>query len=72
MKMDDRVMTTDKWFAAIQAAIEGEGQRLTQRLAGRARELEERYAHPLPELEREVEVLRKKVEGHLKRMGLVW
>jgi len=66
------LVADDKWFAAIQAAIEGQGQRLTQRLAGRARELEERYAHPLPELEREVEVLRKKVEGHLKRMGLVW
>ncbi|HBY98804.1 MAG TPA: hypothetical protein DEP84_33475 [Chloroflexi bacterium] len=65
-------MTTDKWFAAIQAAIEGEVQRLTQRLAGRVKELEERYAHPLPELEREVEALSKKVEVHLKRMGLVW
>ncbi|MCZ7568251.1 MAG: hypothetical protein M5U01_06660 [Ardenticatenaceae bacterium] len=72
MKMDDRVMTTDKWFAAIQAAIEGEVQRLTQRLAARVKELEERYAQPLPELEREVEVLSKKVEVHLKRMALVW
>ena len=39
-------------------------------LARRVKELEERYARPLPELEREVEVFGEKVEGHLKRMGL--
>ncbi len=60
----------DKWFASIRGAIEGEVQRLTQQLAGRVEELEERYARPLPELEREVEVFGAKVEEHLKRMGL--
>ena len=60
----------DKWFASIRGAIEGEVQRLTQQLAGRVKELEERYARPLPELEREVEAFGAKVEGHLKRMGL--
>ena len=60
----------DKWFASIRGAIEGEVQRLTQQLAGRVKELEERYARPLPELEREVEVFGAKVEEHLKRMGL--
>ena len=60
----------DKWFPTIRGAIEGEVQRLTRRLAGRVKELEERYARPLPELEREVEVFGAKVEGHLKRMGL--
>ena len=39
-------------------------------LAGRMKELEERYARPLPELEREVEAFGAKVEGHLKRMGI--
>lgn len=62
----------DKWFASIQTAIESEVQRLTQQLAGRVKELEERYAHPLPELEREVDTLSTKVEDHLKQMGLVW
>ena len=62
----------DKWLASIRTAIEGEVQRLTQRLAGRVRELEERYAQPLPELEREVEAFSEKVESHLKKMGLVW
>ena len=60
----------DKWFASIRGVIEGEVQRLTQQLAGRVKELEERYARPLPELEREVEVFGDKVEEHLKRMGI--
>ena len=60
----------DKWFANIRDAIEGEMQQLTQRLAGRVKELEERYIRPLPELEREVEVFGAKVAGHLKRMGI--
>ncbi len=74
----------DKWLATIQAAIveryfatelnaiTSEVQRLTQGLASRVKELEERYAHTLPELEREVDVLSAKVEEHLKKMGLVW
>jgi type I restriction enzyme M protein len=62
----------DKWFAAIHAAIEGEAERLTQRLAARVRELEERYARPLPALEQEVEAFSERVEGHLKKMGLAW
>jgi len=66
------LVVDDKWFASIQTAIEGEVQRLTQQLAGRVKELEERYAQPLPEVELEVEAFSAKVEGHLKRMGVVW
>jgi type I restriction enzyme M protein len=66
------LVVDDKWFAAIKDAIEGEVQRLTQNLAGRASELEERYAHTMPELEQDVGELSVKVEEHLKRMGLVW
>jgi len=66
------LVVEDKWFASIRAAVEGEVQRLTQRLAGRVKELDERYARPLPELEREVEVFGERIEEHLKRMGLVW
>ena len=64
------LVVEDKWFASIQAALDSEVQRLTQQLAGRVKELEERYAQPLPELEREVEEFGVKVEGHLKKMGL--
>ena len=47
-------------------------QRLNQQLAGRVEELEERYARPMPALEREVEVFSEKVEGHLRKMGVLW
>ena len=63
-------MVEDKWSASIRTAIDHEVQRLTQRLAGRVQELEERYARPLPALEHEVEEFSAKVEGHLRRMGL--
>lgn len=62
----------DKWFAAIHAAIEGEVQHLTQALAARLKELEERYATTLPGLEKDVDNFCEKVEAHLRRMGLTW
>ena len=64
------LVVQDKWFASIQAAIENEVQCLTQQLTGRANELEERYAQPLPQLDSEVETLSLKVENHLRVMGL--
>jgi type I restriction enzyme M protein len=45
-------------------------QRVTQELVGRVKELEERYARPLPVLEREIDALGAKVEAHLKKMRL--
>jgi type I restriction enzyme M protein len=36
------------------------------------KDLEERYAEPLPELVQTVEELSSRVEEHLKKMGLVW
>jgi type I restriction enzyme M protein len=66
------LVVDDKWFYSIRSAIEGEVQRVTQRLAGRVKELDERYARTLPELERAIGALGAKVGGHLKRMGLGW
>ncbi len=63
------LVVKDKWFASIGAAVEGEVQRITQQLAGRVKELEERYAKPLPELERDVEAFSERVAGHLSKMG---
>ncbi len=60
----------DKWFARIRADIQAEVQRITQQLTGRVKQLDERYARPLPKLEREVDEYSAKVEGHLKKMGL--
>ena len=64
------LVVEDKWCAGIRAAIDHEVQRLTQQFAGRVQELEDRYARPLPMLERDVDEFSAKVEGHLRRMGL--
>jgi type I restriction enzyme M protein len=66
------LVVEDKWFASIRSGLEREVYRLTQQLAGRVKELEKRYAQPLPEMEREVEAFSEKVEGHLKNMSLTW
>jgi hypothetical protein len=65
------LVANDKWFAAIWVALESETQRLIQVLVGRIKELEERYAQKLSKLEDDVDEFSKKVEGHLKQMGLV-
>ena len=67
-----QLVIDDKWFATIQAAVTGEVQRLTQNLTERVKELEERYAQPLPELTSEVDELSAKVDEHLKSMGADW
>ena len=66
------LVVADKWFASIHAAIDGEVQHLTQALAVRVQELEERYAQPLPDLEHEVEEFGIRVEHHLENMGVDW
>ena len=64
------LVVEDKWLASIRSDIREEVQRLTQQLTGRVKELEERYARPLPELEGEVDDFSTRVEGHLKKMGI--
>jgi type I restriction enzyme M protein len=66
------LVVEDKWLASLRDAVDGEVQRLIQRLTERINELEGRYAQPLPALEREVKALGAKVERHLKNMGLAW
>jgi type I restriction enzyme M protein len=60
----------DKWFTAIKAGIDGEVQAIAQRLAGRVRELDERYAEPLPKLEQTMKLFGAKVANHLAKMGV--
>ena len=64
------LVVDDKWFAAIWSALEGELQRLTQALATRVKELEERYTAALPVLVDQIDELSEKVEAHLKAMGV--
>ena len=63
------LVVDDKWLSALTAAVQGELDRVSQTLTGRIRQLAERYATPLPELEAEVERLATKVAGHLVKMG---
>ncbi|GAB3378545.1 type I restriction-modification system subunit M [Spongiibacter taiwanensis] len=66
------LIVADKWQATLQANIIAEIERVTQRMANRVKELEERYAEPLPKISQSVEALSEKVAGHLKAMGLEW
>jgi type I restriction enzyme M protein len=66
------LVVDDKWMIRLEIAVQGELDRVSQTLTGRIRQLAERYATPLPNLEDEVEVLAAKVAEHLKRMGAVW
>ncbi|HEX5886855.1 MAG TPA: type I restriction-modification system subunit M [Pyrinomonadaceae bacterium] len=72
---DDEIkslVVDDKWMATLVDTLHGEIDRVSQTLTGRIRQLAERYATPLPQLEDEVDAFAARVEGHLKRMGAVW
>jgi len=56
----------------MQIAIEGEMERISQRLTGRIKELMERYETPLPAIDKELTELENKVNAHLQKMGFVW
>lgn len=66
------LIVDDKWLATLQGRIQAEIERVTQQLANRVKQLEERYAEPLPALTQSVDELSDKVAGHLKAMGLEW
>ena len=66
------LVVDDKWMTRLSAAVQGELDRVSQTLTGRIRELADRYAMPLPEIEREVATLAARVEEHLKKMGAAW
>ncbi|MDC5054441.1 type I restriction-modification system subunit M [Acinetobacter baumannii] len=72
---DDEIkdlVVQDKWFATLNSSIEAEIERVTQQLANRVKELNERYAEPLPQITQNVEALSLKVAEHLNAMGLEW
>ncbi len=66
------LVVQDKWFATLNSSIQAEIERVTQQLANRVKELNERYAEPLPQITQNVEALSLKVAEHLKAMGLEW
>jgi type I restriction enzyme M protein len=63
------IVVERKWMDALEMSVHEEVDRLSQRLAGRVKELAERYEQPLPDLADKVEGLTGKVDEHLKIMG---
>lgn len=66
------LVVEDKWLAALDAAIHGETDRVSQQLTRRVKELAERYETPLPQMIAQVAELEAKVNQHLERMGFTW
>ena len=66
------LVVIDKWFARLSTDVVAEVECVTQTLADRVKELEERYAHPMPELTKQVSDYSKRVEKHLKKMRVRW
>jgi type I restriction enzyme M protein len=62
----------DKWLAALDAAIHGEMDRVSQALAQRVKELADRYETPVPEMIGLVADMEAKVNRHLEKMGFSW
>jgi len=75
-RLDEAAVKTlvveDKWLAALRSEVAGEMERVSQTLTGRIKQLTERYAVPLAQIESETAELSARVEGHLKKMGVVW
>jgi type I restriction enzyme M protein len=66
------LVVDDKWLAALDAAIQGETDRVSQQLTQRVMELAERYETPLPKVASRVAELEARVNCHLERMGFSW
>ena len=66
------LVVDNKWMARLSASVEREIDHISQTLAGRIRQLAERYSTSLPQLTKEVEMLAARVEGHLRKMGATW
>ena len=74
LSIDDikEIVIEDKWLKHISNQIKEEINRVTTSLANRIKTLEERYNEPLKNIQNDVNILSKKVEEHLKAMGLAW
>ena len=66
------LVVDDKWLTTIKANIQTEIDGISQRLTGRVKELAERYATTLVNLNQSSQTQEEKVLEHLQKMGLVW
>lgn len=67
-----QLVVDDKWMTTIEKNIKSEMERISQRLAGRIKEMAELYETPLPKQTKDVADLESKVSAHLQKMGFVW
>jgi type I restriction enzyme M protein len=63
------LVVDDKWLAALDVAIRGEMDRVSQQLTMRVKELAERYETPLPQLVSRLQDLEGALASHLKKMS---
>ncbi len=63
------LIVESKWMTELEKLILGEVDRQSQILAGRVKELAERYNETLPKIEKETNILTQKVTEHLEKMG---
>ena len=66
------LVVDDKWLAALDAAVLGEMDRVSQALTGRLKVLAERYGATLPQVSDRVADIQTRVERHLASMGFTW
>ena len=64
-----KLVVERKWMDTLEKNIISEVDRLSQTLAGRVKELADRYDQTLPEIVKNTEELTKKVNQHLTKMG---
>ena len=65
-----QLVVHDKWLATLHSRIENRLENAIQQLISRLNTLEDRYRSPMAELAQEVEIWQRKVDAHLKNMGL--
>jgi type I restriction enzyme M protein len=66
------IVVENKWLKSLYDSVKDELGKISQRLAGRIKELAERYSAPLPKLAIEIEEYSKTIDNHLKNMGFAW
>lgn len=66
------LVVDDKWLTALDTAIHGEMDRISQALTQRVKELAERYEIPMPRGASRVAEMEQAVNRHLERMGFSW
>jgi type I restriction enzyme M protein len=66
------LVVDDKWLGALDAAVHGEMERVSQQLTQRLKDLAERYEFTLPQIVSRVAELQTRVRHNLETMGFTW